>query len=109
MFFADERDSDKVAFSPDSEKGQPNVFSFEDETYKTGTFYRADDKEFPLKSPDSKWCKLILCRSGYVFKYKCGNTHDSRVWIGALDYRAGFCIMLENILIPAYMRKASKV
>ncbi|MBA3601427.1 MAG: hypothetical protein H0W45_09370 [Acidobacteria bacterium] len=41
MFFADERDSDKVAFSPDSEKGQPNVFSFEDETYKTGTFYPA--------------------------------------------------------------------
>lgn len=49
MFFADERDSDKVTFSSDSEKGQPNVFAFDDETYTTGTFYRADGKEFLTK------------------------------------------------------------
>jgi len=49
MLFADERESDKVTFSSDSEKGKPNVFSFDDETYNTGTFYRADGKEFPIK------------------------------------------------------------
>lgn len=49
MFFADERNSDKVIFSSDSEKGQPNVFSFDNETYNTGTFHRADGKEFPIK------------------------------------------------------------
>jgi len=49
MFFADERDSDKITFSSDPEKGQPNVFSFDDENFNTGTFYRADGKEFPIK------------------------------------------------------------
>ena len=48
MFFADERYSDKVTFSSDPEKGQPNVFSLDDEI-NTGTFYRADGKEFPIK------------------------------------------------------------
>ena len=47
--FADERDSDKVTCSSDPEKGQPNVFSFDNETYNTGTFYRTDGKEFPVK------------------------------------------------------------
>jgi len=50
MFFADDRGGgDKITFSSDSKKGKPNVFSFDDENYNTGTFYRADGKEFPIK------------------------------------------------------------
>ena len=50
MFFADERgDGDKIAFSSEDKKGQPNVFSFDDENYNVGTFYRADGKEFPIR------------------------------------------------------------
>jgi hypothetical protein len=33
--------------SPDS--GRPNQFVFDDENYNSGTFYRADGKEFPIK------------------------------------------------------------
>lgn len=51
MFFADTRDGDKITFSSSnpSGKGTPNVFSFDDENYSAGTFYRADGKEFPVK------------------------------------------------------------
>ncbi len=50
MFFADERDGgEKITFSSEAKKGQPNVFSFNDENYNIGTFYRADGKEFPIK------------------------------------------------------------
>lgn len=50
MFFADERGgSDKITFSSDPKKGRPNVFSFDNEDYNSGTFHRADGKEFPLK------------------------------------------------------------
>jgi len=51
MFFAGERGGggDKITFSSKPKKGQPNVFSFDDENYSTGTFYRADGVELPLK------------------------------------------------------------
>ena len=51
MFFADERSggSDKITFSSNPKKGKPNVFSFDNEDYNIGTFYRADGKEFPFK------------------------------------------------------------
>lgn len=49
-FFADSTDSDKITFSSSnpSGKGTPNVFSFDDESYNTGTFYRHDGVEFPI-------------------------------------------------------------
>lgn len=50
IFFADEKDSDKWTFSTELKDGDKiNVFSFDDENYTKGTFYRADGKEFAVK------------------------------------------------------------
>lgn len=50
MFYADTPDSDKITFSSSnpSGKGTPNVFSFDDENYNTGTFHRHDGVEFAV-------------------------------------------------------------
>ena len=45
MFFAKEGN----AFESSPEKGPTNRFEFDDASYSTGTFYRADGKSFPLK------------------------------------------------------------
>lgn len=49
MFFFESRDNDKYIFASRPEKGKANVFAFDDENYDTGTFYRADEKEFTVK------------------------------------------------------------
>lgn len=51
MFYADTPEGDKFTFSSSnpSGKGAPNVFSFDDENYDGGTFYRADGKEFAIR------------------------------------------------------------
>lgn len=49
IFFSQGEASDKFIFASDSETGKANVFSFDDENYNTGIFYRADGKEFPIK------------------------------------------------------------
>ncbi len=50
IFFADEKDSDKWTFSTEvKDDDKANVFSFDDENYNKGTFYRADGKEFPVR------------------------------------------------------------
>ena len=49
MFFFESRDNDRYIFASHPEKGKANVFAFDDENYNTGTFYRADGKEFPIK------------------------------------------------------------
>ena len=49
IFFFEERDDGKYAFASDSSKGKANAFVFDDENYNSGTFYRADGKEFPVK------------------------------------------------------------
>ena len=49
MFFADERRGNRITFSSDPKNRRSNVFSFDDETYNTGIFFRADGKEFPIK------------------------------------------------------------
>jgi hypothetical protein len=38
-----------LAFESEPESGEPNMFEFDDESYNTGTFYRADGKVFPVK------------------------------------------------------------
>jgi len=45
MFFF----KDGYTFESSSDKGGPNRFEFDDESYNTGVFYRADGKEFPVK------------------------------------------------------------
>ena len=49
MFFSEGEANDKFIFASDPKTGKANVFSFDDENYNTGTFYRADGKEFPIK------------------------------------------------------------
>jgi Protein of unknown function (DUF3828) len=45
MFFF----KDGYTFESADDKNGPNRFEFDDETYNTGVFYRADGKEFPIK------------------------------------------------------------
>ena len=40
---------DGYTFESSPDKGGPNRFEFDDESYNTGVFYRADGKEFPVK------------------------------------------------------------
>lgn len=50
MFFSEGRANDKIIFASEVEEGEKsNIFSFDDETYSTGIFYRGDGKEFPVK------------------------------------------------------------
>ncbi len=49
IYFYEERTNGTFAFASDPKTGKPNVFSFEDENYDTGTFYRADGKQFPVR------------------------------------------------------------
>ena len=49
MFFSEGEANDKFIFASNPETGKANVFSFDDENYNTGIFYRADGKEFPIK------------------------------------------------------------
>ena len=49
MFFSEGEANDKFIFASDPKTGKANVFSFDDENYNTGTFYRGDGKEFPIK------------------------------------------------------------
>ncbi len=49
IFFFQDRANDKYIFASDPKTGKANVFSFDDENYNTGIFYRADGKEFPIK------------------------------------------------------------
>lgn len=49
MFFAEGRASDRYIFVSDPKTGKANSFAFDDENYNTGTFYRGDGKEFPIK------------------------------------------------------------
>lgn len=48
IFFFKDRANDKYIFASDPPSGKANIFSFDDENYNTGTFYRADGKEFPI-------------------------------------------------------------
>ena len=49
IFFFQDRANDKYIFASDPKTGKANSFAFDDENYNTGTFYRADGKEFPIK------------------------------------------------------------
>lgn len=49
MFFSEGSANDRYIFASDPETGKANSFAFDDENYNTGTFYRADGKEFPIK------------------------------------------------------------
>ena len=49
IFFFQDRANDKYIFASDPPKGKANVFSFDDANYDTGTFYRADGQEMPIK------------------------------------------------------------
>ncbi len=49
IFFFQDRANDKYIFASDPKTGKANSFAFDDESYDTGTFYRADGKEFPIK------------------------------------------------------------
>jgi hypothetical protein len=49
MFFSEGEANDKYIFASKPDTGKANIFSFDDENYNTGTFYRADGKEFPIK------------------------------------------------------------
>jgi hypothetical protein len=49
IFFFQSRDNDKYIFASDPKTGKANVFSFDDEKYTTGIFYRADGKELHIK------------------------------------------------------------
>ena len=48
MFFWQGEANDKYIFASDPNTGKANVFSFDDENYNSGIFYRADGKEFPI-------------------------------------------------------------
>lgn len=50
IYIYDDRSGDRVVYRSESSKkgAEPNMFSFDDETLDTGTFYRADGKEFPV-------------------------------------------------------------
>jgi len=49
MFFSEGVANDKYIFASHPKTGKSNAFSFDDENYNTGIFYRADGKEFPIK------------------------------------------------------------
>jgi hypothetical protein len=50
MFFSEGEANDKFIFASRVKEGEKsNVFSFDDETYSTGIFYRGDGKEFAVK------------------------------------------------------------
>ena len=50
MFFSEGKANDKFIFASQVAEGEKsNVFSFDDETYSTGIFYRGDGKEFAVK------------------------------------------------------------
>lgn len=49
IFFFQGRANDKYIFASDPPNGKANIFSFDDENYNTGTFTRADGKEFSIK------------------------------------------------------------
>jgi len=48
IFFFKGKANDKRIFASDPETGKANIFSFDDEHYTTGTFYRGDGREFPI-------------------------------------------------------------
>ena len=48
MFFSQGEANDKFIFASDPKTGKANVFSFDDENYNSGIFYRADGKELPI-------------------------------------------------------------
>lgn len=49
MFFYDNAEDGKYTFASEPKAGKTNVFSFDDENYTSGTFYRGDGREFPVK------------------------------------------------------------
>jgi hypothetical protein len=50
MFFSEGRANDKIIFASQVKEGdKSNVFSFDDESYSTGIFYRGDGKELAVK------------------------------------------------------------
>lgn len=49
LFFSQGEANDKFIFASDPKIGKANVFSFDDESFNTGIFYRADGKELPIK------------------------------------------------------------
>lgn len=49
IFFNQGEANDKFIFASDPKTGKANVFSFDDENFNTGIFYRADGKELPIK------------------------------------------------------------
>ncbi len=49
IFFSQGRADDREIFASDPKTGKANSFAFDDENYNTGTFYRADGREFPIK------------------------------------------------------------
>lgn len=49
IFYSQDRANDKYIFASDPDKDKANVFSFDDKNYNSGTFYRADGKQFPIK------------------------------------------------------------
>lgn len=49
VFFSQGRADDRYIFASDPPTGKANSFAFDDENYNSGTFYRADGKEFPVK------------------------------------------------------------
>lgn len=48
MFFSEGSANDKFIFASNPSKGKANIFSFDDENYDTGIFYRADGKQLPI-------------------------------------------------------------
>jgi len=50
IYIYDDSSGDRVVYRSESSKkgAEPNIFSFDDETLDTGTFYRGDGKEFPV-------------------------------------------------------------
>lgn len=49
MFFFRDREGGKTNFASSTDESKANVFSFDDENYNAGTFFRADGKVFPIK------------------------------------------------------------
>jgi hypothetical protein len=49
MFFSEGRADDRYIFASNPPNGKANSFAFDGENYHTGTFYRGDGKEFPVK------------------------------------------------------------
>jgi hypothetical protein len=49
MFFSQGMANDKMIFATDPPKGKANIFSFDDDKYDAGIYYRADGKQMPIK------------------------------------------------------------